>query len=427
MPHLDGSAAVPKITRFVSRIVVCAVGGVMLAAAAPATAQVVLHEISGMAWRDRVPDGVRAAHEAALGVPDHPIELRDGVTNAVLRTTTTDADGRYRFTVGSMQPARSYRIVTTAPSTKFLGFSPRRVGNDPAVDSDIHPSGANAGQSDAVIVTLAAPATNLDIGLVMRSIAIGDLAWFDRSPNGLQSVFEPGLQGLVVEAWNPERTVRFDQAVTDVQGKYRFQVPGWGPYRLRFEALTGTSFTQRQVGDDPTMDSDVIATGVNTGWTGVIQIGYAIISTQNVDAGYLVADGGFDVALDYAEPGSVVFPGFGAAWSLRVREGLGLSVSAVRVQAPVPPGIQGMSWTCQGTGGASCPSGGINALDFTVAMPPNSTMTIAFAGQVTQGAASIIAATAETMVNAPQWDAFPQNSTAQLSLRNDRLFGNGFQ
>ncbi len=416
-----------KIAPFLTRVATCAAGGVLLAASAPVAAQVVLHQISGMAWRDRVPDGVRAAHEADLGVPDHTVELRDGVTNAVLRTTTTDADGRYQFTVGSMQPARTYRIVTTAPSTKFLGFSPRRVGNDATVDSDIHPSGANIGQSDAVIVTLAAPATNLDIGLVMRSIVIGDLAWFDRNPNGLQSELERGLQGLVVEAWNPERTVRFDQAVTDVQGKYRFLVPGWGPYRLRFEAPTGTSFTQRHVGDDPTMDSDVIASGVNTGWTGVIDIGYFIIATQNVDAGYLVADGGVDVALDYTESATVVFPGFGATWSLRVREGLGLPVSAVRVRAPVPVGIQGMSWTCQGTGGASCPSGGINALDFTVAMSANSTMTIAFAGQVTQGAASIIAATAETTINAPQWDAFPQNSTAQLALRNDRLFGNGFQ
>lgn len=416
-----------KIAEFLTRAATCTAWGVLLAATAPAAAQVVLHEISGMAWRDRVPDGVRAAHEATLGVPDHPVELRDGVTNAVVRTTTTDANGRYQFTVGSVQPARSYRIVTTAPSTKYLGFSPRRVGNDPAVDSDIHPSGANAGQSDTVIVTLAAPATNLDIGLVMRSIVIGDLAWFDRNPNGLQHEFERGLQGLVVEAWNPERTVRFDQAVTDVQGKYRFQVPGWGPYRLLFEAPAGTSFTQRQIGDDPTIDSDVIASGVNTGWTGVIQIGYAIISTQNVDAGYLVADGGVDVALDYAEPATVVFPGFGATWSLRVREGLGLPVSAVRVRAPVPVGIQGMSWTCQGTGGASCPSTGINALDFTVAMPGNSELTIAFAGQVTQGAASIITATAETTIATPQWDAFPRNSTAQLSLRNDRLFGNGFQ
>ncbi len=400
---------------------------VLLAAAAPAMAQVVLHQISGMAWRDRVPDGVRAAHEAGLGIPDHVVELRDGLTGAVLQTTATDVNGRYVFSVGSTQPSRSYRIFTTAPSSRYLGFSPRRAGNDRTIDSDIHPSGVQGGQSDAVVVTVGTPATHLDIGLVMRKVAIGDLAWFDRNPNGLQHAFEPGLQGLVVEAWNPERNLRFDQTTTDVEGKYRLLVPGWGPYRLRFEAPAGTSFTQRGVGDDATLDSDVIASGANTGWTGVVQIGISTISTTATDAGYLVADGGVDVALDYAEPGGVVFPGFGTTWSLRVREGLGLPISAVRVRAPVPAGIQGMSWTCQGASGASCPAAGTNTLDFTTAMAGNSHMTIVFSGQVAAGAASIITASAEASVIAPQWDALPQNSTAQLGLRNDRLFGHGFQ
>ena len=78
------------------------------AAQQPAVAQVVLREISGMVWADRVADGIRAAHEANPGVPSQTVELRDGVTDVLVRTTTTDGDGRYQFRFGSAQPSRAY-------------------------------------------------------------------------------------------------------------------------------------------------------------------------------------------------------------------------------------------------------------------------------------------------------------------------------
>jgi hypothetical protein len=392
----------------------------------PAMAQVLLHEISGMAWRDRVADGIRAPHEANLGVPSQTVELRDGVTDAVVRTTTTDGDGRYLFRFGSAQPSRSYRIQTPLLSSRFSGYSPRHAGNDPTIDSDIYPSGANSGRSDAFVVTIGTPVRHVDIGLIPRSIAIGDLVWFDRSDNGLQHELEPGLQGLLVEAWNPERAIRFSQSTSDVDGRYRIQVPGWGPYRLRFIAPTGTSFTERHAGD-PNLDSDVIASGPDTGWTGIVDVALNTIVLGNIDAGYLVADQGADIAIDYAEPPGVVFPGFGTSWSLRVREVLNREVASVRVRAPVPAGIQGMSWTCQGAFGATCPPAGTNALDFTVPLRFDGELHIEFAGQVAPDAASIVIASAEVTVAAPQWDAFPQNNTAQLELRSDELFFNGFQ
>ena len=392
-----------------------------------AFAQVVLHDISGMLWRDRVPDGLRSAHEADLGVPAYSVELLDAGTLAVLLTTTTDEEGRYRFSVGSTQATRSYRVAVTLQTSRFTGFSPARVGNDPLIDSDIRPAGGNLGRTDALVVSLPAPATNIDVGMIPRTVQIGDFAWFDRSENGLQILQEPGLQGLLVEAWSTDRTLRFAEATTDVDGRYFMQLPGWGQYRLRFESPAGTTFTTRFVGDDPSIDSDVIATGPNAGWTGVVDFSSNTISIASVDAGYVIGADGVDVAMDYDSVPIIVYPGFSATWSLRVREGLGRDITSVHVRAAVPVGIQGMSWSCQGVSGAVCPASGTNAVDFTTSLPANGEMRFVFSGQVAANIGPQVTASAEASVTAPQWDALPQNSSAQAIMRNDRLFRDGFQ
>lgn len=403
-------------------VVLCA-----LLANGSACAQVVLHQVSGMLWRDRVPDGVRSAHEADLGVPAYTVELLDAGTLTVLGTTTTDEEGRYRFSVGSTQATRSYRVAVTLSTSRYSGFSPPRVGNDPQVDSDVRPAGGNLGRTDALVVSLAAPATNIDVGMIPLRVQIGDTAWFDRSGNGLQILQEPGLQGLLVEAWSTDRTLRFAEATTDVDGRYRMQLPGWGPYRLRFESPAGTAFTTRFVGDDTSIDSDVIATGPNAGWTGVVDFSSNTISIASIDAGYVIGADGVDVAMDYDSVPIVVYPGFSATWSLRVREGLGRDITSVHVRAAVPVGIQAMSWTCQGVSGAMCPASGTNAVDFAASLPANGEMRLTFSGQVAANIGPLVTASAEASVTAPQWDALPQNSSAQAILRNDRLFRNGFQ
>jgi hypothetical protein len=56
-----------------------------------------------------VPDGIRASHEANLGVPSQTVELRDGVTDAVVRTKTTDGDGRYLFMIAAKRRGQPQR------------------------------------------------------------------------------------------------------------------------------------------------------------------------------------------------------------------------------------------------------------------------------------------------------------------------------
>ena len=390
------------------------------------SAQILTHDVSGIVWRDRVPDGIRTTDEN-LGVSSHVVELRDATTNAVLSTTTTFGSGRYEFSVLSLTPTRNYRIAVTLLTSRFLAFSPPRAGSDPAIDSDVFPAGGNLAQTAVLTVTLGVPVTSIDVGLVPRKVNMGNLVWLDSDADGLQDAGEPRLQGVHVEAWNDARTTRYAEAITGVDGTYALALPGWGVYRLRFESPGGTSFTSRLIGNDPTMDSDVLPFGFDRAWTDFLDIPENALSITSIDAGYLVGVNSVDVAMDYSVVPVVIYPGFSAAWTLRVREGVGRAIDQVRVRASVPAGIQGMSWTCQGASGTVCPASGTNAVDFSVPMSPRGTMTITFSGQVASNIGSLVTGTAEASVTAPQTDVLAYNSTAQVILRNDMLFRNGFQ
>ena len=66
-------------------------------------------------------------------------------------------------------------------------------------------------------------------------------------------------------------------------------------------------------------------------------------------------------------------------------------------------------------------------ISVNVPMTPRGTLAIVFTGQVAANIDSLVTGAAQVGVIAPQWDALPQNSAAQLVLRNDVLFRSGFQ
>jgi hypothetical protein len=398
---------------------------VALALSGAAIAQTLVHRISGIAWRDREPDGLRTPDEQALPAPGLTVELYDGPGGHLRATTTTNSDGSYSFAVQAITFNRSYRIRMPTMGG-YWRFSPRHAGSDPTIDSDVHPSGPDLGWSDPFAVIVGQPSTGTDIGLVPFPVSIGDYLWFDGDADGIQDPLEGGLQGLSVELWDSTRSVQFDQDMSDAEGKYQVRAPGWGRYRLRFANPQGVSFAPRHAGN-AAQDSDVITNWPDLGWTGIIDIVPNLISTFTIDAGYTAPADAVDVVADFGDEDPIAFPGFAATWSLRVRSGIGRAVDSVRVRAPVPAGVAGMSWSCNPSPGVSCPATGTDDLDITVALSPWGELEIDFAGQVPPDAPSIMTATAEVIVAEPQWDAFPENSTDQLRLRSDRLFVDGFE
>jgi serine-aspartate repeat-containing protein C/D/E len=112
-------------------------------------------------WLDADQDGIQDAGE--LGVPNVTVRLLD--QNGIeLATTTTDANGLYRFT--NLAPG-TYRVDFVPPAGYTV--SPPNQGTNDAVDSD-----ASLTTGETANVTLAAGETNntLDAGLFLQSPGI---------------------------------------------------------------------------------------------------------------------------------------------------------------------------------------------------------------------------------------------------------------
>ncbi|WP_198320983.1 SdrD B-like domain-containing protein [Azohydromonas aeria] len=208
-------------------------------------------------WEDSNGNGQQDAGEA--GIAGVTVNLRD-TAGAVIATTTTDAQGNYRF--DGLKPG-TYDVQFVTPN----GFTVTRqdVGGNDATDSDANTNGITGQYTlvsgDAV--------TTVDAGFY-RTASLGDRLWLDANANGQQDVGEAGIAGQAVTLIGggadgvigtaDDTTVA--TMVTDSNGNYRFT--GLSPgvqYQVVFTRPAGTVFTGQDVGADAT-DSDAdTATG----------------------------------------------------------------------------------------------------------------------------------------------------------------------
>jgi SdrD B-like domain len=85
--------------------------------------------------------------------------------------------------------------------------------------------------------------------------SIGNLVWNDLNQNGVQNVGEPGISGVKVYLVNVA-TSASTSVFTDGNGKYSFTGLVPGDYSLVFNTPIGYVATAKNVGGDPTKDSD---------------------------------------------------------------------------------------------------------------------------------------------------------------------------
>ena len=129
--------------------------------------------IAGTVWCDEDCDGLQDSSAATFDVdpsPEPPVEVgKAGVTVALLDakgapvldgsgqpiTTTTDADGNYRF---EDVPEGNYTIAVSAPGG--FTFTEQGVGSDPSIDSDVGADGVSG-----VFSVVAGETVDVDAGL----------------------------------------------------------------------------------------------------------------------------------------------------------------------------------------------------------------------------------------------------------------------
>ncbi|MDX1941740.1 MAG: SdrD B-like domain-containing protein, partial [Saprospiraceae bacterium] len=89
---------------------------------------------------------------------------------------------------------------------------------------------------------------------------IGDFVWLDLDQDGIQDPGEPGIGGVIVIVTGVvENTPYSDTAATNSNGRYEFDVPPPGNYKVTFILPPGTGLmpTVRNAGSDDAKDSDI--------------------------------------------------------------------------------------------------------------------------------------------------------------------------
>jgi hypothetical protein len=139
-------------------------------------------------WFDLDADGVQDPGELGIAGVTLTITNADGspvfdVFGNAVTTTTTDANGNYRF---DYLPQGEYTVTITPPA----GFVPTNVA-------------AVTGNATSVnLTTNGTSDLTLDFGFRIPSVSVGDRVWFDTNNDGIQDAGEPGIAGVTLSITN---------------------------------------------------------------------------------------------------------------------------------------------------------------------------------------------------------------------------------
>ncbi len=237
-----------------------------------------LSSLGDFVWYDGNKNGIQDPSEA--GVPGVTVTLYNAATGAVIKTLSTDANGRYLFTD---LPNGTYAVGFSNLPSGYV-FTGKDLTTD-AADSDVDPSTGRTG-----VYTIAAPGTDLtvDAGIFATpnvnnaKATIGDKVWNDVNGNGVQDAGEPGVAGVTVTLYAGDGTTVIGTTTTDGAGNYIFTNLDAGNYVVGFSNLpAGFAFTTQNAGTDPTKDSNP---NTGTGKTAPITLAAGEINLT-IDAG----------------------------------------------------------------------------------------------------------------------------------------------
>lgn len=249
--------------------------------------------VGNFVWDDLDQDGQQDAGEP--GIAGVTVQLWNDAKNNLFASTQTNINGNY--TLVAPTPG-NYRVRVLLPSGLDTFSPPDLAGGDDTDDSDIQPSGTNAGFTDIYVFgSNLISITSIDAGIIVyrpptptrtpTPINIGNFVWNDLDADGIQDPGEPGVPYVTVQLWNAARTQLIAQATTNTNGNYTLVAPVPGDYRVRVLLPSGASFSLKDQGAEETKDSDINAQVLSLafGFTDAFTIASNVISTTIYDAG----------------------------------------------------------------------------------------------------------------------------------------------
>ncbi|MEY4413094.1 MAG: hypothetical protein RIQ53_387, partial [Pseudomonadota bacterium] len=243
-------------------------------------------------WFDTDGDGQQDAGEAgAAGVT---VQLLNAA-GTVVATQLTNASGNYLFS--DLAPG-SYSVKFVAPSG--YKFTTANSGAD-ATDSDVD---GTTGTTGSYTLASGDARTDVDAGLKVCLVKIGDKVWLDADKDGVQDAGEAGVAGVTVKLvgagtdgvlGTSDDTVR--TTTTDASGNYSFADVAHGSYRVQLVVPSSYALTTANVGTNDAVDSDFVKSTV-LGTTNLI-INGSFEATQT--AGYYSSFSGWCAVNDKIE------------------------------------------------------------------------------------------------------------------------------
>ncbi|HDJ2988837.1 TPA: carboxypeptidase regulatory-like domain-containing protein, partial [Staphylococcus aureus] len=207
-----------------------------------------VYKIGDYVWEDTNKNGIQDQDEK--GISGVTVTLKDENGN-VLKTVTTDADGKYKFTD---LDNGNYKVEFTTPE----GYTPTTVTSGSDIEKD-----SNGLTTTGVIN--GADNMTLDSGFYKTpKYNLGNYVWEDTNKDGKQDSTEKGISGVTVTLKNENGEV-LQTTKTDKDGKYQFTGLENGTYKVEFETPLGYTPTQVGSGTDEGIDSN------GTSTTGVIK------------------------------------------------------------------------------------------------------------------------------------------------------------
>ncbi|HCY6394862.1 TPA: carboxypeptidase regulatory-like domain-containing protein, partial [Staphylococcus aureus] len=206
------------------------------------------YNLGDYVWEDTNKNGIQDQDEK--GISGVTVTLKDENGN-VLKTVTTDADGKYKFTD---LDNGNYKVEFTTPE----GYTPTTVTSGSDIEKD-----SNGLTTTGVIN--GADNMTLDSGFYKTpKYNLGNYVWEDTNKDGKQDSTEKGISGVTVTLKNENGEV-LQTTKTDKDGKYQFTGLKNGTYKVEFETPLGYTPTQVGSGTDEGIDSN------GTSTTGVIK------------------------------------------------------------------------------------------------------------------------------------------------------------
>ena len=183
--------------------------------------------IAGRVFADANNDGIRQPGEAGIAGQTITLSGTDAFGNPVSRTTTTDADGNWRF--DNLAPGN----YTVTQPNQPAGTQNGRTLAGSAGGTGANPPGGGSTIS-AIALSPGASSTDNNFGELPATAALSGRVWLDANNDGVLDATESGIAGVAIDLVGTDITGQTvtRSTLTDASGAWRFDGLPPGSYSV---------------------------------------------------------------------------------------------------------------------------------------------------------------------------------------------------